>query len=73
MGSKFESNSNPCLGVFKYYVSRFSAPKIVKNCKKKEYFRGKFYENHNKMRILEADFMKIVENCTKMTILEADL
>ena len=40
---------------------------------KNEYFRGKFYESCNKMRILEEDFMKIAENCTKMTILEADL
>ena len=83
MGSKFESNSNPC---FSYNLTvTYSPDVILEQCltifgtekrqklHKNEYFRGKFYENCNKMTILEANFMKIAENCTKMTILETDL
>ena len=83
VSSKFESNLNPC---FSYNLTvTYSPDVILEQCltifdaenrqklHKNEYFRGKFYENCNKMTILEADFMKFAENCTKMTILEANL
>ena len=76
VSSKFESNLNPCFSynpdvILEQCLTIFDAENRQK-LHKNEYFRGKFYENCNKMTILEANFMKIAENCTKITILEAD-
>ena len=80
VSSKFESNLNPCFSynpdvILEQCLTIFDAENRQK-LHKNEYFRGKFYENCNKMTILETNFMKKkkknVKNCSKMTILEVD-